>query len=128
MSRGKRLKEARLEVGWSQKEMAEKLKISQPSYGYFEKNDNAAFSSELMSLIIELGINLNWVITGYGSMLLASKSGDASNGIESIKRTEVDNDVEEGFVEEMEERIRRLKVDAMDIEETFRRMLRRKKG
>jgi transcriptional regulator with XRE-family HTH domain len=126
MTKGTRLEMIRTYLRLNQKQMSEKLGLQQSQYSKLE-NDRSGFSDESISILADMGFNVHWLFTGHGSMLLAA--GDGNMQIESVKKPEPpEHDVEEGFVEEMEERIRRLKVDAMDIEETFRRMLRRKKG
>jgi transcriptional regulator with XRE-family HTH domain len=123
MTKGERLEHIRHTLQLSQKEMAIKLGLQQGSYSRME-NNKSGFSESTIVILGDMGFSSDWLLFGRGSMLLASS--DAPN---PIKQSDPENDTEEeGFVEEMEERIRRLKVDAMDIEETFRRMLRRKKS
>jgi transcriptional regulator with XRE-family HTH domain len=113
MSRGKRLKEAREAKGYSQRDMAKELAITPPSYNYYEKNDAATFSTDLILLLSKLNINLNWIFTGDGEMLLT----------DTPEPTREEGDL----AGELEERIRRIKIDVSDIEDTVRRWMQKKR-
>jgi transcriptional regulator with XRE-family HTH domain len=110
MSRGERLKEMRKIKDLTQKQFAEKCGIKQSSLSYIESNDNADFSPAIMTAIINLGINLNWVITGRGNMFL----------------TDTPAEPERDLAGELEERIRRIKIDVSDIEDTVRRLFQKR--
>ncbi len=68
-----RLKQAREAMGLKQEDIADKLNIGQSAYSKMERG-KSDFSDGLLSLIPELGINLNWIITGKGEMLLSQEA------------------------------------------------------
>jgi transcriptional regulator with XRE-family HTH domain len=107
MTKGDRLKLAREKLQMTQKDFAERLGIARASYNYIENNDKASLSDNLLSLIADLGISLDWVITGKGEMFL----------------TNTPTEPESDLAGELEERIRRIKIDVSDIEDTVRRLL-----
>jgi transcriptional regulator with XRE-family HTH domain len=117
MPKNDRLRQAREAMGITQREMAARLSISPPSYNHIEKSETAAFSDSLMSLITELGISLDWIITGRGEMLLP----------QTPTPTTPDEPEPEALMEEMEERVRRIKIDVSDIEDTLKKMLGRRR-
>ena len=53
----------------SQADMAEKLLVSQPSYWKYEVGKNEP-SAETMQRMHELDLNIDWLITGAGEMLV----------------------------------------------------------
>jgi transcriptional regulator with XRE-family HTH domain len=111
MSKGKRLKEAREAKGYSQREMAKELGITPPSYNYYEKSDAATFSTDLILLLTKLNININWIFTGDGEMLFTNTPAEPESDLAG----------------ELEERIRRIKIDVSDIEDTVRRLFQKKR-
>jgi repressor LexA len=103
--KGGRLKQARETMNLTQEDMANKLNVGQSAYSKMERG-KSDFSNELLTLIPELGINLNWIITGKGEMFLTNTPAK----------------LESDLAEELEERIRRIKIDVSDIEDTVRRL------
>jgi transcriptional regulator with XRE-family HTH domain len=112
MTKGDRLKLARERLDMTQKDFAERLGIARASYNYIENNDKASLSDNLLSLIADLGISLDWVITGKGEMFLTNTPA---------------SDPENDLTGELEERIRRIKIDVSDIEDTVRRLIQKRK-
>jgi transcriptional regulator with XRE-family HTH domain len=109
--KGGRLKQARETMHLKQEDMADKLNIGQSAYSKMERG-KSDFSNELLILIPELGINLNWIITGKGEMFLTNTPA---------------SDPENDLTGELEERIRRIKIDVSDIEDTVRRLIQKRK-
>ncbi|MDO5437268.1 MAG: helix-turn-helix transcriptional regulator [bacterium] len=66
-----RLKQIRLTLGYNQQQFAEKLGVELNTYkGYEYKTKN--FPSELLIALANiLDVNLNWLLTGKGSMFSA---------------------------------------------------------
>ncbi|MEN9612278.1 MAG: Helix-turn-helix domain [Bacteroidota bacterium] len=110
--KNERLRQAREALGITQKEMAKKVGVVTSAYGHIESTESAAFSSKLMLVIAELGISINWIITGKGEMFLTDRLAA---------------EPESDLTGELEERIRRIKIDVSDIEDTVRRLIQRRK-
>lgn len=64
-----RLKQIRNKLGLSQAKFGSMLKIPQTTYANYESG-KALIPDNLKSELMRLGINLNWLITGEGSMYL----------------------------------------------------------
>lgn len=62
-TQSQRLKQARLDAGLTQKQVAEAVGIKQPSYSYFEKHDDAG-SSHIADIAAVLGVSAYWLRTG----------------------------------------------------------------
>lgn len=63
------LKAIRQQLGFSQKEMAEKINIQQAQYSRYEIGTSP--STEILErLIKQLNININYLITGEGAMFI----------------------------------------------------------
>lgn len=67
----KRLKEARKALGLLSKEAAERLGLSTGAYSDIENGRNQISSKVSIQLVTDLGINLNWLLTGEGEMFLS---------------------------------------------------------
>jgi HTH-type transcriptional regulator, cell division transcriptional repressor len=111
--KNERLRQAREALGITQKEMAKKTGVVTSAYGHIESSEGAAFSSKLMLVIAELGISINWIITGKGEMFLTTAPPIPA--------------IESELTGELEERIRRIKIDVSDIEDTVRRLLQKRR-
>jgi transcriptional regulator with XRE-family HTH domain len=108
--KNERLRQAREALGITQKEMAQKIGVVTSAYGHIESSENAAFSSKLMFVIAELEISINWIITGKGEMFLTNTPAEPESDLAG----------------ELEERIRRIKIDVSDIEDTVRRLFQKR--
>lgn len=63
-----RLKEVRIALGYSQRQMGELLRISQASYSLYE-NDKQDFPESYMDLLYyKAGVSIEWLKTGEGHM------------------------------------------------------------
>jgi transcriptional regulator with XRE-family HTH domain len=111
--KNKRLKKAREALGKTQQNMSDELGISKSAYSYFEINESASFTHNLLTLMARLGININWIMTDEGEMFLT----------DAPPAPEQDGDI----TKELEERIRRIKIDVSDIEDTVRRLIQKRK-
>jgi transcriptional regulator with XRE-family HTH domain len=67
MNLSKRLKDIRKSLGKSQEEMAALLEISYPSWQGYELGKSVPGSAVITELI-KLGFNSNWILTGEGAM------------------------------------------------------------
>lgn len=70
----KRLKLIRNSIGLSQKDFGAIMGIAQTSYANYESGRSSIPASLLESLAEKLSINLNWLITGEGSMYRDAKT------------------------------------------------------
>lgn len=82
-----RLKTIRNSVGLSQKEFGAIMGIAQTSYANYENGRSSIPASLLEMLSAKLNINLNWLITGEGSMYL-NEGNEKPNCIEETKAYE----------------------------------------
>lgn len=73
MNLGDRLAKARKALKFNQIEFAEKLNISERTLRDYEKNKFPVDSNVLEKLIKLFNLNLHWLLTGEGDMLLTSK-------------------------------------------------------
>jgi transcriptional regulator with XRE-family HTH domain len=105
--KGGRLKQAREAINLKQEDMADKLNIGQSAYSKMERG-KSDFSAELLALIPELGINLNWIITGKGEMFLPEPD-ETSN-----------------LLNEMSNQVRVMRDDMDKIENTIKKLMGRK--
>jgi transcriptional regulator with XRE-family HTH domain len=111
--KNKRLKKVRESLGKTQQNMSDELGISKSAYSYFEINETASFTNNLLALLARLGVNINWIITGEGEMVLTTAPPTPA--------------IESELTGELEERIRRIKIDVSDIEDTVRRLLQKRR-
>ncbi len=86
---GNRLKEVRNKLGISQTEFAKQLEMPQTTYSKYELG--ASVPESVMLYISSIGINLNWLITGNGSMYLDG-SGEVFSNAPAV--VPADNDPE----------------------------------
>jgi len=118
MTKGTRLEMIRVYLKLNQKQMSEKLGLQQSQYSKLE-NDRSGFSDETISFLADMGFNVHWLFTGNGEMFLTPK--------ESAPTDFVSLEADPELMKEMEERVRRIRLDVSDIEDTLRKMLSRKK-
>lgn len=118
MTKGERLESARNYFQLSQKEMAIKLNVQQGSYSRME-NNKSGFSESTILILGELGISSDWLLFGRGEMLLSQNLAPTPSD-ESEPEPEA-------LMEEMEERVRRIRIDVSDIEDTLKKMLGRRR-
>ncbi len=67
------LKKIRIKLGYSQQEIADKLKININTYRGYEYNKREMPYETLRFLIDTFCVNINWFLTGNGSMFLNSE-------------------------------------------------------
>lgn len=70
------LKQIRLKLGYSQQEIADKLKININTYRGYEYNKREMPYETLRYLIDKFNVNINWLLTGTGNMFLNSSIDD----------------------------------------------------
>ncbi len=71
---GERLKTIRNLTGLKQKELAKILGVSGAAISKLEANINSPSASVHANLLTKLNVNLNWFISGKGSIFLDEKS------------------------------------------------------
>lgn len=82
---GKKLKKIRLQLGLSQKEMSEKINLSQATYNRFERGDSKTWVHYLEAICIALGVTEEELLN----------SGDATtHSIEDIKQDHQSKELE----------------------------------
>ena len=64
------LRVTRQKVGLSQKELAEKIGIQQTQYSRYENGTSKPSTDILEKLVKEFNINVNYLLTGEGSMFI----------------------------------------------------------
>ena len=79
-----RLRTVRETMRWTQVEMAERMGVSLRAYQTYEGNERQPRATDVAPLA-ELGINLNWLLTGLGPMrneqVLANGFGEADTAL-----------------------------------------------
>ena len=63
-----RIKQSRLERGWSQAELARRMSVTQPSVAEWESGRKAPNMKNLVHLSKLLGVGFEWLSTGRGEM------------------------------------------------------------
>ncbi len=88
------LKAARQKLGLSQKEMADKINIQQAQYSRYEIGTSP--STEILEkLIKQFNININYLLTGEGSMFITPELSQNLLKFKIPKNTKVLLEVEE---------------------------------
>ena len=82
---GERLKQIRLDVGYTQKKFAQEIGVAQHNLSRYE-NGVVAVSSIILYPIFQLGYNLNWLLVGKGPMKLE----EIESGKEIIEQLRTD--------------------------------------
>jgi len=75
-----RIKQIRKQLNLSQKAFAEKVDVDQGRVSQWEKEKSLPSSSSLIE-IARLGVNINWLLTGEGEMMLEVPSSSKSKKI-----------------------------------------------
>lgn len=71
-----RLAEFRESLGLNKTEMADRLGLKQRAYNFYEAGQRK-LNPEILDKLSGLGLNLNWLTTGEGSMTLPANNGQA---------------------------------------------------
>lgn len=79
-----RLKVIKEELKKSTAELSELLDIPARTIGSYERGENPPNSKFLIALTKNLHINVNWFLTGEGSMFITNEQNDDNNSL-SIK-------------------------------------------
>ena len=69
----KRIKEARIALGWSQADLARRMFVTQPSVADWESGRKAPHTKNLARLAMLLGVSFEWLTTGRGEMHTSAK-------------------------------------------------------
>ncbi len=70
MGLGKRLKDLRKKLGFSQAQMAKQLNIALSSYQYYEREEREPSAGLLQRIVTTFEVNPTWLLTGEGPMFL----------------------------------------------------------
>ena len=79
---GKRLKELRGYLEYSQKDFANKYGMSQQALSKYEKGQSDISDTIKKSLNKDYHLNLNWLLTGKGSMFVNGAHDNSSNELD----------------------------------------------
>lgn len=104
MSIGKRIKEAREELGISQEELAKFVGIKQPTLSALESG-KAKSTTNIASFAKKLGVNAYWLETGRGSKYLTSEEEASSYKVSKVHVIDEDEDSVEDAI-----RIKRIRL------------------
>ncbi len=74
MSVGKRIKELKTILNLSSNDMAKKLKIPARTIGSYERDEVPPGPKFLSALIKKFQVNINWLLSGKGSMFISKKT------------------------------------------------------
>ena len=80
-----RLKKIRVTLGYNQQEMANKLGFELTTYRSFEYKSKNFPVEFLNSLINKFSVNINWLLTGKGSMFINSNENTLDISLEEIQ-------------------------------------------
>ena len=84
----RRLKLVRHTLGYTQSEMAEKIKVKYRSWQDYENGKNVPGGKALSGIAL-LGINTNWLLTGHGVMQPSTEVSIASGGLMELVATAI---------------------------------------
>jgi transcriptional regulator with XRE-family HTH domain len=80
---GERLKNIRWVLKLNQKQMAEKLELTQSAISAVEKGISKSLSGDnLAKLLIEFNVNINWLLSGEGEMFNSENKNDLDKKVE----------------------------------------------
>lgn len=79
MSVAERIKQVRTHLGLTQTEMAAKMSVTLRPYQLYEAGERPP-KAESLEALIRLGINVNWLLSGEGEMLLGTTILDPACG------------------------------------------------
>lgn len=112
IEQGKRLREIRLALGMSRKEIASVFGVSENFYGTLETGRTMITNYYMFWLAIEHRVNLNWLADGTGTMFLEDSGNVILNHIseKSESQSQLDNgDKNDSDIAKLKEEIRLLK-------------------
>ena len=99
-----RIKKIRKRLNLSQKAFAEKVGVDQGRVSQWETEKSLPHSKALMKMA-NLGVNINWLLTGDGEMMVGAPSSPRSKGFFSEKQIE---QIEKLIDEKIDERFNRI--------------------
>jgi transcriptional regulator with XRE-family HTH domain len=73
---GDRIRERRIELGWTQDQLAQKACISKSFLSDLENNKRSVSASNLLDISVELGLSLDYLMTGRGTKSTTSEDED----------------------------------------------------
>lgn len=83
---GKRIKLARGKV--SQEQFSSLLKISKGSLGFYERDENLPNTAVVLKICSETGVQLEWLMTGRGSMYANGITDPVYTAVPEVQPTE----------------------------------------
>jgi len=99
-----RIKKLRKYLGLSQKDFGGKIGVGTSHVSQWERNLSMPSSKALIGMA-HLGVNINWLLTGDGEMMMGVPSSPRSEGIFSEEQIE---QIEKLIDRKMDERFKRL--------------------
>lgn len=91
---GGRLEAARVALGLTQAEIAAQMGVSLRSYSRYASDDRAPQINDIVALA-GMGVNLNWLLTGSGSMMSGGQPpvAEVEGKSEVVQTTEIDDEL-----------------------------------
>ena len=120
MSIGKRFKEIKIALKMTSNDIAMTLKMPVRTIGSYERDEAQPGPKFLQGLYLEFGVNVNWLLTGQGTMFFSKKSEFDASYITQMKQKFSLND------EELDGLLEILKSDAS--REMVLKLIKAKKG
>ena len=103
MSMGKRIKELKSILKMTSAELSKSLNIPTRTIGSYERDEAQPGPKFLNALIVEFGVNINWLLTGNGDMFISPKTKMDINYIANLKETfKLTNDELNGLIDILE--------------------------
>ena len=75
------LKEFREALRKSQTELAKVLGIPQTTYAHYESKPDVRIPSQILQQLADMGLNLHWLFTGVGNMVVGKNQEEATSTI-----------------------------------------------
>jgi transcriptional regulator with XRE-family HTH domain len=100
---GKRIKELKSVLKVTSSELSRKLNIPVRTIGSYERDEAQPGPKFLNALIVEYGVNINWLLTGEGNMFISKKTELDINYIANLKETfKLSNEELNGLIDILE--------------------------
>lgn len=100
MTIGKRVKELKNALSMTSSELAEKLNIPVRTIGSYERDEATPGAKFLAALVDDLNVNVNWLLTGRGSMFISKKAENDISYIAHLQeKLKLKNDEIDGLID-----------------------------
>ena len=109
MDLGARIKEVRLVLGHTQKNMANVISVTIQSWQAYEAG-RTILGGKILTRLANLGINVNWLLTGFGGMMWSISTDPDIVFLEKEAHDDLTNTIQRQAdeIEALELRIKRL--------------------